>query len=100
MTTQNALNYPIISKDEAIRIIQSQKGKFFTAQFLKRSNGKVRKLNGRLGVKKHVKGIGAVYNAESKGLITVFDAQKRQYRMIPVETMFRLRARKVDYVVV
>ena len=63
----------------------------FTATFIKK-DGSVRVMNCRLGVKKHLKGGELKYNPIEKNLLTVFDMQKGEYRMINISTLVELKA--------
>ena len=45
----------------------------------------MRVMNGRIGCHKGVKGVGRKFQKEN--LVTVFDAQAKEYRMINVDTM-------------
>lgn len=80
----------IISQDQAKQLIKNTKGKFFTVTFIKK-DGTTRVMNARLGVKAYLKGGELPYNAESKGLIPVFDVQKHEYRMININTISNLK---------
>lgn len=71
--------------------------KFFTVVFVKRTDNSVRVLNGRLRVRKHLKGGSAAYDFSSKGLVSVYDTQAKGYRAIPVESILEIRARKQIY---
>jgi hypothetical protein len=51
-------------------------GKVFTVEFYKRTNGELRKMNCRRGVKKGVKGVGMKYDPKERNLLTVYDMQK------------------------
>lgn len=51
-------------------------GQLFTVDFVKRSDGNIRTMNCRRGVKKGVKGTGQAYDPKSKNLLTVYDMQK------------------------
>ena len=51
-------------------------GQLFTVDFVKRSDGNIRTMNCRRGVKKGVKGTGQSYDPKSKNLLTVYDMQK------------------------
>lgn len=68
------------------RMIRATKGKVFTATFTKK-DGTVRRMNARLGVRKNVKGVGLKFKPADKGLITVFDMQKDEHRMINLATL-------------
>ena len=72
------------SSDELKAMIKSTKGRFFSAEFIK-VDGSKRKMNGRIGCHKGVKGIGRKFKKDN--LVTVFDAQAKEYRMINVDTM-------------
>ena len=85
-----------INTKRAIEIIKENKGKIFTASFIKK-NGEMRKINARLGVKKQIKGVGMAYNPELKGLLTVYDMQKKSYRMLNVNTLLTLNINSVKY---
>lgn len=78
-----------ITQDEAKNLIKDTKGKFFTVTFIKK-DGTERVMNARLGVKAYLRGGELPYNPEAKGLIPVYDMQKRDYRMINVNTIKKL----------
>ena len=65
-------------------------GAIFSVEFIKRSNGELRKMVCRLGVKKHLKGGTKAYDAKEHNLLTVFDMEKEGYRSIPVDSIQRL----------
>ena len=72
------------SSDELVKMIKSTKGKWFGCTFIKKDGSK-RVMNGRIGCHKGVKGIGHKFQKDN--LVTVFDAQAKEYRMINVDTM-------------
>ena len=72
------------SSDEMVKMVKSTKGKWFSCTFIKK-DGSMRVMNGRIGCHKGVKGIGRKFQKEN--LVTVFDAQAKEYRMINVDTM-------------
>ena len=72
------------STNEMVKMIKSTKGKWFSCTFIKK-DGTKRVMNGRIGCHKGVKGIGRKFQKEN--LVTVFDAQAKEYRMINVDTM-------------
>lgn len=72
------------SSDEMVKMIKSTKGKWFSCAFIKKDGSK-RVMNGRIGCHKGIKGIGRKFKKEN--LVTVFDAQAKEYRMINVDTM-------------
>lgn len=93
------------SKQQLIaNIIRSQDGKTVTVTFIKRTKDKVtgkigerRVLNGRLGVKKHLKGGELAYNPADYDLLTIFDMQKKDYRCIPLDAVESVVASGVTY---
>ena len=90
---------PRISKAEAKDLIKASKGKIFTAKNIKK-DGSRRVLNGRLNVQKGVKGLGLGYNPDDFNMMTVFDMQKENFRMLNVDTMYELSINKENYEVV
>lgn len=71
---------------EAIRYLAGNT--IFNVVFIKRTTGEQRNMTCRLDVRKHVKGdkgTGRAYDMEGKGLIPVYDVQKRGYRTVPVD---------------
>ena len=65
-------------------VIKSRGTKFASVTFIKK-DGTKRVMNGRIGCHKGVKGVGRKFQKEN--LVTVFDAQAKEYRMINVDTM-------------
>jgi hypothetical protein len=65
-------------------------GQIFSVEFTKRTTGEIRRMVCRLGVKKHLTGGGAAYDAKARNLLTVFDMEKGGYRSIPVEAVHSL----------
>ena len=72
------------SSDELKAMIKSTKGRFFSCTFIKKDGSK-RVMNGRIGYHKGIKGVGR--NFKKENLVTVFDAQAKEYRMVNVDTM-------------
>jgi len=65
-------------------------GAIFSVEFIKRSNGELRKMVCRLGVKKHLRGGAKAYDSKQHNLLTVFDMESAGYRSIPVDSIQRL----------
>jgi len=65
-------------------------GKIFTVEFVKK-DGTVRKMNARLGVKKHLKGGSLAFDPSERNLLPVFDMQKEGYRMINASTILTIK---------
>lgn len=76
-------------REVIMRAIES--GKFFTIKFIKK-NGDLRELNGRLGVKKHLKGGELKYNPSKLNYIIVYDVVNKGYRTVNVDTVTELNS--------
>lgn len=76
-------------KSTMVKAMLSNQG-LFGITFIKK-NGEVRKLHGRLGVKKGLTGKGMAYNPTKKNLMVVWDMQKHAYRMVNCDTITEIR---------
>lgn len=76
-----------ITPKEAKELISSTNGKFFSVLFRKRSNNELREMVCRTKVHKHLKGGEKKYDAEEKGLLTVYSIDSKGYRCIPLENL-------------
>jgi len=85
-----------ITQEEAKRLIKATNGKFFTVTFIKK-DGTERVMNARLGVEVYLKGGQLAYDAEAKGLITVYDMKSKGYRMVNVNTIKYIKIGKNEY---
>ncbi len=85
-----------IDSKDVVKIINSSKGKFFSAIFIKK-DGTLRTMNCRLGVKKYLKGGELRFSPSKKGLVVVFDTDKKEYRMININTTRNLKVNGVSY---
>ena len=65
-------------------------GKIFTVEFIKK-DGTLRKMNARVGVKKHLKGGTLAFDPSERNLLPVFDMQKEGYRMINASTILNIK---------
>ena len=65
-------------------------GAIFSVEFVKRSDGTLRKMVCRTGVRKHLRGGKPAYDAKSHELLPVFDMEAQGYRSIPVNAIQRL----------
>jgi len=79
-----------ISLEDAKNLLKDTKGKFFTVTFIKK-DGTERVMNARLGVKVYLKGGTLAYDAESKGLLPVYDMKAKDYRMINLNTITHIK---------
>lgn len=84
-------------KQNAMRAIERSKGLIFQVVFIKK-NGQVRRMRCRLGVKKGVKGKGLAFNPRKKGLLCVYDVDKREFRMINLRTLLEVSVNGKKYV--
>lgn len=84
----------LVSKHQAIRLIQQSNGRVFRVTFVKRTTGEVRDLVGRLGVTKGVTGEGLKFNPADKALMTVYDFNKKAFRMINLEQIKEVQFKK------
>ena len=77
-------------------IINKSKGKIFSAVFLKK-DGTIRRIKCRLNVKIGITGKGMAYNPIKRGLLPVFDMDKKAYRMININTLTNLKVDGIEY---
>lgn len=70
------------------KIIQSSNGKIITVKFIKK-DGSERVLNGRLGVKKFLR--GGEKTVDPSKFITIYDLQNQGYRNINRETILEVK---------
>lgn len=91
-----------ITLSEAVQKIEEAKesGRVFGVTFVKRTDGSVREMNCRGGVKKGVTGQGMKYDPASKNLVTVFDMQNGEFRHINQDTITRVTMNGVTFTVV
>lgn len=76
---------------EVLDFILTTHGRIFSIEFIKRTTGEKRLMVCRTGVSKGVKGVGRRFDTVDKGLVPVFDMQKDQHRMIPLEGIRRVK---------
>lgn len=65
-------------------------GQIFSVEFIRRSDGMLRKMRCRLGVRKHLKGGVNAYSPKEHDLLCVYDMEAQGYRSIPVDTVKKL----------
>tara|TARA_Y100001973_G_C4943234_1_gene206680 strand:+ start:183 stop:467 length:285 start_codon:yes stop_codon:yes gene_type:complete len=85
-----------IDRDTAKKYIYESNGKIFSAVFTKK-NGEKRLMNCRTKVHRYVKGKGLSFKPQDKGLMTVFDLQKGEYRFINLNTLKELKINGEEY---
>ena len=87
-----------VSLEELQDIVINSDGKLFSASFIKK-DGSQRDILCRLGVKSYIKGTGKPSYALKKDnpYQLVFDFQKRAYRVINMETLFKIKFQNKTY---
>lgn len=88
-----------ITSIEAVQKLLATNGRVFRVTFIKRTTGEIRNLVGRLGVQKNLTGVGMSYNPADKGLVVVYDFQKKAYRMINCESIQEIVVDGVTYTI-
>ena len=78
--------------------IESTKGKFFTAT-IRKSDGTIRTINARTGVKKHLRGGGVPVGHVSTrdDMLVVYDVKVKGYRTIVKDNILSVKFRNVVY---
>jgi predicted transcriptional regulator len=64
--------------------------------FIKKSDGQKRVMRCMYGVQKE-NSKGMNYDAEKKGLVSVFDLDKQEYRVFPIANMIRLGTESEEF---
>jgi len=79
----------MITTNEAVQRIENSGGKIFYIEFRK-LGGELRRMTARRGVTKGVNGRGMSYDPRERGLLVVYDMDKRGHRMVNVQGISRL----------
>ena len=87
-----------INRETAKKYIYETNGRFFSAVFIKK-DGKKRLMICRTKVKKYVKGVGLRFKPQNKGLMTIFDLTKGEYRFLNLNTLERLKINGRKYTI-
>lgn len=88
-----------ISRERASEFIADEtSGLFFCAYFVKK-DGTMRRMICRRGVRAYLRGGSQPYDPSSRGLVTVWDVEKRSYRMINLRTLVSFNIHGATYVV-
>lgn len=88
----NVVRFPrVVNREEAEAILRAQRGRFFRATFIKRTTGELRTMVARMGVTKHLTGGQLGFNPHKKGLLPVFDVQKRAYRFVNLDGLVEVK---------
>ena len=88
-----------ITESEVLPTMVTDGHEFATLHFYKRSNGKLRIINFRLGVKKHLKGGSQGYVPIQKNLVTVWDTSETNggYKCVPLDGITEIHKGKKIY---
>lgn len=78
-------------------MIEQSNGKMVTVSFIKQ-DGSLRVLNGRLGVKKYLK--GGKSSVDANEYISIYDVQNKGYRSVNRNTIVALRMQGIEAVAV
>ena len=87
-----------ISKEGLFRILKGSKGSFVAVTF-KKKDGSVRKLNGRTGVSKDLKGVGLSYDPAEYNNLIIRDVQIQQYRTVKQDSLISAKIGGEEYIV-
>ena len=85
-----------LKQKRVLSLIKATEGRIFGVDFIKRTDGRVRSMTARLGVKKGQCGGTLPYNPEARNLLPVYEMPEGQYRLIPVESILRVRVDGVE----
>jgi len=85
-----------MTSTKAKKLIKSTKGKFFSCTFIKK-DGSIRHMTCRISVKKGVKGVGLSFSPEERGYYVVWDTNKKQFRMINLNTILKLKVNGIIF---
>ena len=77
----------VIKRGDLRGFLQATGGRLFSVVFVRRADGKTRRMVCRLGVTKDQKGQSLRFDPSDRDLLSVYDVQKRQYRFIPLENV-------------
>jgi hypothetical protein len=86
-----------LQRAEIRPFIEGLRGKFFTIEFIKRSNGELRVMNCTSNYQSKLAGGDAAYNFGEKQLVPVWDLQKKGFRSIPLDSVLRIRFAQETY---
>lgn len=85
-----------INRMKVAELLKEQGGKFVTVTFAKK-DGVLRKMNGRFGVMKGVKGTGKAGAHKANPYMVMWDAQAKSFRMINLATVSHVCACGSNY---
>lgn len=86
--------------DLGCKLEDIQDGKIFSVKFVKRTDGTVRDMTCRIGVKKGVKGVGHSFDPKEKRLLNVYEMDRQQFRFVNLADLLEAKVDGIHYVVV
>jgi len=93
MTRQRA-----VAQEDGMRLLRETGGRIFFCTFIKK-DGTLRRMTARVGVSKGVNGKGLKFDPAERGLVVVYDMDKRAFRMINTGTLRRVHIAGKQYTV-
>lgn len=84
--------------NEIRRTIESTKGRYFSVEFEKRSDGSNRTITGRTGVRKGVSGRGLSYDPDEHDLVILHDVKSQRHKAIPLDKIKKIRFNGEDHI--
>lgn len=102
------MNDTIKSREELITMIEQTSGRFFSCEFIKKTDNTLRQMTARTGVTmwvtsdgsiKMVLGTGTANDPEKSGIFKVLDVHPRirDYRSISIDNIVRFKCGDVQY---
>lgn len=96
---EEALLHADVHRTNLKDLFRKQVGKFVGVEFTKK-NGTCRRLNGRLGVVKHLKGGSCSVEGEALPYLVIYDVRTPGYRAVNLATVSEVRALNTRYTVI
>ena len=90
---------PVMDRTKVLDELKLNRGKFFSCEFVK-VDGSTRKLHGRTGVTKHLKGGVNKVQKKSNSLVTAWDRKEEDYRTINIKTLSKITLMGKSYKVI
>lgn len=86
----------MVHKEDLIDFLDTNhKGRFFNVKFRKKSTGELRSMTCKLGVKYKRKTDRQLnYNPRDRGILPVYDANKREFRSFDINTVESITVNK------
>jgi len=93
------LNVQIIKRERAAQFLESETGGRIFAVYFQKSDGTMREMVCRRGVRKHLRGGSLPYDAKAKRLLPVFDLSKREYRTVNLASLVSFKVSGETFIV-